>query len=472
MTNKTNEPITFFSMFSGIGGFEYGLQQSKHNFKNVGFSEIEPSPISIYLRHFPNHKQYGDATKIQTKYLSDFDFLVGGFPCQAFSIAGRRKGFDDTRGTLFFEIARILKDKRPRYFLLENVKGLLNHDKGKTFQTILEILNELRYDVSWRIYNSKNYGVPQNRERVFIKGYLRGKCGREILHQTRNSIENPGKLKTYRDKNRTYSIYDNSHTLSRTLTRTGQNNGFNHLIKLEDNRKINIHGYTRPSKSQSTIVYDSDGLMGTLCGNNKSQPKIKEYDHPRMNVIGNIRPSGHSEGNIYGANGLSSTITRSNVPFIEDNKTVARPVLTPDRVNKRQNGRRMKEDGEPSFTLTATDRHGVYDGYRIRRLTPVECERLQAFPDNWTKYGKDGELISDTQRYMCLGNAVTTSVITAIVDDMFECVSCDNTRFKSVIIRSILKRIKEIINPYHTKTEILIYCSSMVRVYNERNKVE
>ena len=132
----------------------------------------------------------------------------------------------------------------------------------------------------------------------------------------------------------------------------------------------------------------------------------------------------------------------------------------------------MKEDGEPAFTLTATDRHGIYDGYRIRKLTPVECEKLQAFPPNWTKYGKDRELISDTQRYKCCGNAVTTSVITAIVDDMFECVSCDNTRFKSVIIRSILKRIKEIINPYHTKTEILIYCSSLVRVYNERNKVE
>lgn len=361
-------------MFSGIGGFEYGLQQSKHDFKVIGYSEVEEHAISIYTRRFPNHKPYGDATKIKTDELQDFDFLVGGFPCQAFSIAGKRKGFDDTRGTLFFEIARILKDKRPRYFLLENVKGLLNHDKGKTFQTILKVLDELRYDVSWRVYNSKDYGVPQNRERVFIKGYLRGECGRKILHQTGNSTENPGKLKTYRDKHRSYSIYDNADTLSRTLTRTGQNNGYNHLIK--------------------------------------------EYSR-KMNVIGNIRPSGHSEGNIYGADGLSSTITRSNVPFIEDNKTIARPVLTPDRVNKRQNGRRMKEDGEPSFTLTATDRHGVYDGYRIRRLTPIECERLQAFPDNWTKYGKDGELISDTQRYKCCGNAVTTSVITAIVDEMF-----------------------------------------------------
>lgn len=413
--------MNYFSMFSGIGGFEYGIQQSKHGdkFKCIGYSEIDKYAIKIYKKNYPNHTNYGDATKINTKELPNFDFLVGGFPCQAFSIAGKRKGFDDTRGTLFFEIARILQNKKPRYFLLENVKGLLNHDKGKTFQTILKVLNELRYDVSWSIYNSKNYGVPQNRERVFIKGYLRGECGREILHQTRNSTTNPGELKTYRDKHRSYSIYDNAETLSRTLTSTGQNNGFNHLIVNppdNDNHKINIYGYTRPSKTQSTVIYDSEGLMGTLCGNNKSQPKI--YDR-KMNVIGNIRPSGHSEGNIYSANGISSTITRSNVPFIEDNKTIARPVLTPDRINKRQNGRRMKEDGEPSFTLTATDKHGVYDGYRIRRLTPVECERLQAFPDNWTKYGADGEIISDTQRYKCCGNAVTTSVITAIVNEMF-----------------------------------------------------
>ena len=99
---------------------------------------------------------------------------------------------------------------------------------------------------------------------------------------------------------------------------------------------------------------------------------------------------------------------------------VVKPVLTPERVNKRQNGRRMKENDEPSFTVTATDRHGVTDGYKIRRLTPKECERLQGFPDDWTKYGKDDELISDTQRYKCCGNAVTTTVITYLVNEMFK----------------------------------------------------
>ena len=500
--------MKYLSLFSGIGGFEYGIEKSKKEMECIGYSEIDKYAESIYKRQFPEHKGFGDVTKLDTEQLPDFDFLVGGFPCQAFSIAGLRRGFDDTRGTLFFEIARVLRDKRPRYFLLENVKGLLSHDKGKTFKTILEVLANLGYDVVWEVLNSKNFGVPQNRERIYIKGYLRDKCGREVLCQGRDSTETIGRIDAKMTPTRNGAIV-NPDGISKTLTAEGQNSGKNQFIE-EDNRKINVFGYTRPSKAQSTIVYDNDGLMGTLCGNNKSQPKVKED----VKILGNIRPSGHSEGNVYAEEGICSTITRSNAPFIgekkiisvgnvspsghrtgrvfseegitptlvagcykcppkvceplkvatatkkgydeaypgdgvrldhpgsktgrgrvqsestgalmcggqwgtvvEDDKTVTRAVLTPNRVNKRQNGRRMKEDGEPAFTVTATDRHGVYDGYRIRRLTPMECERLQGFPDNWTKYGVDGKEISDTQRYKCCGNAVTTNVITYIINN-------------------------------------------------------
>ena len=173
--------MKYLSLFSGIGGFELGIQNSNIDMECVGFAEIDKYATSIYLRHFPEHKNFGDVTKIKTEDLPDFDFLVGGFPCQAFSHAGKRRGFDDTRGTLFFEIARILKDKRPRYFLLENVKGLLSHDKGKTFQTILEVLSDLGYYVQWTVLNSKDFGVPQNRERIFIEGYLGRECGLEVL---------------------------------------------------------------------------------------------------------------------------------------------------------------------------------------------------------------------------------------------------------------------------------------------------
>ena len=127
------------------------------------------------------HKNYGDCTKIEWGTVPDFDLLVGGFPCQAFSIAGKRLGFDDTRGTLFFEIARCLKEKRPRNFILENVKGLLSHDNGNTFKTIISTLVELGYGIEWQVLNSKNHGVPQNRERVFIVGYLGGECAGKVF---------------------------------------------------------------------------------------------------------------------------------------------------------------------------------------------------------------------------------------------------------------------------------------------------
>ena len=166
------KPIKFFSMFSGIGGFEYGMELSDYEFECVGYSEIDDYAKEIYRRHYPNHINYGDATRIRTEELPDFDFLIGGFPCQSFSIAGNRKGLDDSRGTLFFEIARILKDKKPRYFLLENVRNLLSHDKGNTFKVIVRVLTELGYCISWKIHNSRNHGTPQNRERIFIIGCL------------------------------------------------------------------------------------------------------------------------------------------------------------------------------------------------------------------------------------------------------------------------------------------------------------
>jgi len=159
------------SVFSGIGGFELGFPAA---WECIGFSEVNKHASQIYLKHFGRHKQYGDITRINTTELPNFELLCGGFPCQAFSLAGKRRGFKDTRGTLFFQICRLAEGKRPRLLLLENVKGLLSHDHGQTFHTIIRSLDELGYDLQWQVLNSKNYGVPQNRERVYVVGHLRG----------------------------------------------------------------------------------------------------------------------------------------------------------------------------------------------------------------------------------------------------------------------------------------------------------
>jgi DNA (cytosine-5)-methyltransferase 1 len=252
----------------------------------------------------------GDITEVKADDIPDHDLLTAGFPCQAFSVAGKRGGFDDTRGTLFFEIARVCRAKRPRYILLENVKGLLSHESGKTFQTILKVLSDIGYVLQWEVLNSKNFGVPQNRERVFVVGHLGGTGRPEVFPVGGMAKENPKKVRR--------TQFD-----------------------------MSGKGYD----SQQDRIYNPRGVMCCL---------------PNANP---------------------------------DNKLLIAGCL--DRDGYLRDGRRPK------------DRHGrsqlLPTGYRrIRRLTPIECERLQGFPDGWT------EGASDTQRYKCLGNAVTTTVVAEI----------------------------------------------------------
>lgn len=191
--------MKYLSLFSGYGGFELGIQQAYENIRKsreprqmegirdlpdterngqneqypscIGYSEIDKYAIQIYERHFPNHKNYGDITKLDPTTLPDFDLLVGGVPCQSWSIAGKRGGFEDPRGNMWFESIKIIREKKPKYFLLENVKGLLSHDGGKSMERICEELCGCGYAIDFEVLNAKNFGVPQNRERVFIIGF-------------------------------------------------------------------------------------------------------------------------------------------------------------------------------------------------------------------------------------------------------------------------------------------------------------
>ena len=178
--------MKFIDLFAGIGGFRLGMESAGH--KCVAFCEIDKFARASYkaIHDMTGEIEYHDIISVTDeewrKFKGTVDVICGGFPCQAFSVAGKRKGFlDETRGTLFFEIARAAKQIKPRFLFLENVKGLLSHDKGRTFGVILNTLDELGYDCEWQVLNSKNFGVPQNRERVFIIGHSRGERGREVL---------------------------------------------------------------------------------------------------------------------------------------------------------------------------------------------------------------------------------------------------------------------------------------------------
>ena len=382
--------MRIFSTFSGIGGFELGINNASLEVDNypieyVGHSEINKYAEAVYKLHFGG-KNYGDITEIEAEKLPDFDCLVGGFPCQAFSIAGKRKGFEDTRGTLFFDLARILRAKQPRLFVFENVKGLLNHDSGRTIEVIISTLTELGYDLQWQVVNSKDFGVAQNRERIIIVGNLRNTPRPEVF-----PIEGADRQDTITEKHTRdiIRVFDgpqcrrvyNPDGLSVTLSSQGGGTG----------AKTGL--YRVPEATRKG--YAEAGIGDSI---NLSQPNSKT----RRGRVGK---------------GIANTLDTGMHQY------TVQAVLTPSREKKRQNGRRMKNPGEPSFTVTATDQNGIYDGTAIRRLTPLECERLQGFPDFWTKYGlpqygTDQDLdkveMSDTQRYRMCGNAVTTDVIQAV----------------------------------------------------------
>jgi DNA (cytosine-5)-methyltransferase 1 len=363
-------------MFTGIGGFEVGLTNSNLTYEMVGFSEVDKYAIQIYNKHFKGIKNYGDATAINETELPNFDLLVGGFPCQAFSMAGKRKGFNDTRGTLFFDIARILSEKKPKYFILENVKGLLSHDKGRTLQTIFGVLSDLGYEYQWEVLNSKNFGVPQNRERVYIVGHPRG--------TSRPKIFPIGESKEISDTSRE-SKRSESSQVSSTIT---------------SNYKRGVY-----EMGEQYIV----------------ENKLKQ--------IGNIDTKGHNSiwGRVYDTQGISATINAHGgglgaktglykVQVREATKKGYAVAEEGDSINlsvPNSNTRRGRVGKKIAQTIdTGMQQHTLQDS-QIRRLTPRECERLQGFPDDWT------EGISDTQRYKCLGNAVTTNVITAIINKLY-----------------------------------------------------
>ena len=165
------ETIRVVSFFCGIGGFEFGLQKASPRFKTVWANEIDKYAAQIYRKNFGEKELYeGDIRKVDPRTIPDHDLLMAGVPCQSWSIAGKRKGFEDSRGTMWFECFRIIEIKKPKYLLLENVKGILSHNNGNSFERICECICELGYAIDFEVLNSKNFGVPQSRERVFIIG--------------------------------------------------------------------------------------------------------------------------------------------------------------------------------------------------------------------------------------------------------------------------------------------------------------
>lgn len=330
METKNNK-IRFIDLFAGVGGIRLGFQQAA---KDLGIdtecvlsSEIDKWACMTYEKNY-HENPYCDVTKIDEKEVPDFDVCLAGFPCQAFSIAGKRGGFNDTRGTLFFDVARIIKEKRPKAFLLENVKGLVNHRSGKTLDTILNTLKEdLGYVTYYKVLNSKDYGLAQNRERIYIVGFREGGSGFHYPEPVKDS-----ERKVIRD------IMEENPVSARYYLSTV----YIKSMKAHKARHEALgHGFGYEIKSL-------DGVSNALVCGGMGRERNLIID-PRQK---DLSDKGHKKGEI----------------------------------NK--------------------------DGLRV--MTPLEWERLQGFPDNWTAPLANGH------RYKQMGNSVSVPVIKKVSTELIK----------------------------------------------------
>lgn len=491
--------VKFIDWFAGIGGFRRGMELAGN--ECVGFCEFDKFATASYismhlltdeqrkkLDELPQKKRQKEILKDEYRngewYANDVrrvcaddipkaDCWCFGFPCQDISVAGKQLGFQGNRSSLFFRvmylIGQLKEEDKPTYLFIENVKNLLSVNGGWDFARLLIEMEQGGYDAEWQVLNSKDFGVPQNRERCFIIGHLRSRGSTEVFPVERADGENSVSL--------------------------------------------NLFGLIDGKNSQKDRVYSQDGLAPTVstCGGGNTEPKVpiifdtsyigqdgkareyegicptltsRDYKEPRsVGVVCNVNPSGKGmNGNVYDSDGLSPTLTTNKG---EGNK-ISIPVLTPDRAEKRQNGRRFKDDGEPMLTLTGQDRHGIavevkeatkqgytecrvgidsvnlavpgsatrrgrvghgvantldtscnqgifvkvsdelivyaiwYEKYQcyiaIRKLTPKECFRLQGWTDDY--FEKAQFVNSDSQLYKQAGNGVTVNVIEAIAERM------------------------------------------------------
>ena len=290
--------MKFLDLFAGIGGFRLGMESAGH--ECIGFCEIDKFARASYkaIHDTKGEIELHDITAVSDESIRGFgsvDVICGGFPCQAFSIAGNRRGFEDTRGTLFFEIARFASILRPRYLFLENVKGLLNHENGITFETIISTLDELGYDVEWQVLNSKDFGVPQNRERVFIIGHLRGERTRRIFplsgESQSTSSQSVVKISNVNPSGNGMNgeVYQVD-GLAPTLT---TNKGEGQKIAIKSNT-IKQFGVLQPNFNQCGVVYETDGIAPTIRAYyeeivKQNQPEVfesKKVDTDYIDVFG------------------------------------------------------------------------------------------------------------------------------------------------------------------------------------------
>ena len=358
--------MKIIDLFSGIGGFSLGFQRAGYQFTEHYFSEIDKHAIANYKKNFPNAKYIGDITSVHGGDFTGIDIITFGSPCQNFSTAGRREGLKGAKSSLIQHAIALIADIRPSVFIWENVKGAFSSNARADFWAILKAFANIGgYRLEWQLLNT-SWLLPQNRERIYLIGYLAGRSQPGVFPIGENDFVPTTKTKI-----------QSQTQISGTIKANGNMN--------QDDT------YIIPKKA------------GTLTGGGKSGGL-----HSDITVI-QINPSKESNGRqpyqqnrVFDEKGISPALTRHNSDFI---------------IKQRSRGKNKGADLTicPTISSNAFQENNLLGG--IRRLTEIECERLQGFPDNWTQYGNyDGTIkpIAKTQRYKLIGNAVTVDIVELI----------------------------------------------------------
>ena len=498
------KPFKFIDLFSGIGGFHTA-------FKEIGGECVFASEIDKFAKQayttLHGLEPHGDITKIDAKDIPDHDVIAAGFPCQSFSVAGKRGGFEDARGTLFFEVARIASEKQPKVLLLENVKGLVGHDKGKTLDTIVKTLNEIGYRVDFEVLNSKYFGVPQNRERIFIVAIREDLVANEPWKIEGNTVVPKGKrrISGYEDVKTFNFDWPTNDTVELRLKDVLESE-VDEKYYLSEEKTAQLVARLEDVDSYETRIIDpsNSGRESTLREYAEVSPTLTSRDYKDPRMVGHVDIKGHDalkrvyDPNHVGTTGINLSKQATEVNNITDvsgtlmardykgfgnqemtgvveglpireatkkgfavacegdavnisfpssntrrgrvgkdgqaqtleasgvNQGVVLPAIGASRGRNIENpsdrtpGNAVEQrlemnSGGTSNTLTSVqkDNYVVEPPLRIRKLTPLECWRLQGFTDEQHN-AVEASGISNSQRYKQAGNAVTINVIEAI----------------------------------------------------------
>ena len=415
--------MKFIDLFSGIGGFRSALEMNGH--ECLAFAEIDKYARQSYkaIYNTEDEQEWHDVTRITDDDFRYFkgkaDIITGGFPCQTFSIAGKRAGFEDTRGTLFFEIARAIKEVQPSYVLLENVKGLFSHDGGRTFGTIIQTLDELGFFTEWGLFNSKYLGVPQNRERVYILATRKDKFKEPLLFDlVKQQTEVTTRLIDVLEDE-----VDEKYYLSEEKTRKLT---LDHDLSDDIEPAINVLGNTSVTGYRAHDVHNSFGLTPTIAA--------RDYKGPKQIAVREATKQGYAiaeQGDSVNVSFPTSTTRRGRVgkqvPQTLQAGEVNQGVVINPLKDKTNYGWHFEQAVYDSQGITRTVKANggsgnipkTIEGLRIRKLTPLECWRLQGFTDEQFYKAKDSG-VSNSQLYKQAGNSVTVNVVDVIVKQLKE----------------------------------------------------